>query len=82
MEDREIICIVCGKKIVDRRIYRNRKYCSETCAYHGYRKMHGIGREITTPSCIHNQAIACESHRCSRCGWNPEVEQKRKAAMV
>ena len=30
-----------------------------------------------TRICPHNYQIDCESLRCDRCGWNPEVAKKR-----
>lgn len=32
-----------------------------------------------TPSCIHNSMVECpeNSRDCKKCGWNPEVSQKR-----
>lgn len=32
-----------------------------------------------SPWCNHNMGVLCsEKDRCNRCGWNPEVETKRK----
>lgn len=30
-----------------------------------------------TRICPHNYEIDCEASKCDRCGWNPEVAQKR-----
>lgn len=33
-------------------------------------------------TCKHNLMILCEDHtKCASCGWNPEVEEVRKAAL-
>jgi hypothetical protein len=82
MEYRETTCVYCGAKITDRSTNHARKFCSDYCAQAQFRRDHGIGVMIKTPSCIHNIHIRCEDHRCGRCGWNPEVEQKRKEAFA
>jgi hypothetical protein len=28
--------------------------------------------------CPHNTEVICDKQKCESCGWNPEVEQKRK----
>ena len=82
MEYREITCIVCGKKIVDRSSCHTRKFCSEYCAQANYRRRHGVGVHTVTPSCIHNKEVLCMVHKCGTCGWNPKVETKRKEALA
>ncbi len=82
MNYREFTCVVCGTKATDRSHSQNRMYCSVQCRDIGFRRNHGVGVSIKTPSCVHNKEIACQIHKCSTCGWNPEVEQKRKAALV
>lgn len=33
--------------------------------------------------CPNNEAIICPDHsKCSKCGWNPEVSEKRLAAVI
>lgn len=33
--------------------------------------------------CPRNQAVICPDHsKCSRCGWNPPVSEKRLAAVI
>ena len=48
--------------------------------------MSNYKKERPTRSCPYNSMVACkyvpehtppELHRCHRCGWNPEVAQKR-----
>ena len=29
--------------------------------------------------CPYNKAVICDFKKCERCGWNPRVEQIRKA---
>lgn len=80
---REFNCAICGKKAIDMSPGGNRKYCSESCTRKGYRLSRGIGkRGFVTPTCIHNEAVECSMHKCSTCGWNPKVEQKRKEALA
>ena len=78
---REFNCVVCGAKAIDRSPAQKRMYCSEQCAFHKFRRNHGIGVGIKTPSCIYNKEVHCEIHKCGTCGWNPKVEQRRKEAL-
>lgn len=78
---REFTCVVCGAKAIDRSPAQNRIYCSTQCCDIQYRRNHGVGVGIRTPSCIHNEEVQCAVHKCGSCGWNPTVEQKRKEAM-
>lgn len=33
--------------------------------------------------CPTNEAVICPDHsKCSRCGWNPKVSEKRLAAVI
>ena len=36
------------------------------------------------PSCVHNSMVECpeNSRDCRKCGWNPEVSQKRLQMFV
>ena len=81
MNDREVTCVYCGAKIIDRSTNHTRKYCSNYCMQAQWRRNHGVGVNPKTPSCIHNREVQCVDHKCGRCGWNPKVEQKRKEAM-
>lgn len=38
-----------------------------------------MGKRI---SCEYNQGVWCSSPDCSRCGWNPEVEERRKTKLL
>lgn len=79
---REFTCVVCGAKAVDRSPAQKKMYCSDSCAWKGYRVSHGIGTSgFVTPDCIYNDSVECKIHKCSTCGWNPRVEAKRKEAL-
>ena len=82
MKYREFSCIVCGRKIIDRTTNHTKKYCSPDCASHGYLMRHGLLAKENTRPCMHNKQVVCEVHKCSTCGWNPEVEQRRKEAFA
>lgn len=30
------------------------------------------------PPCPHNHEVQCEVHKCTTCGWNPEVSALRR----
>ena len=81
MNYREFTCVVCGRKAIDRSPAQKRIYCSEQCAWKQFRVNRGIGIGSKTPSCVHNDAVVCEAHKCGSCGWNPKVEQRRKEAL-
>ena len=78
MKYRELTCIVCGEKAVDRSRAQNRMYCSKQCRMIHFRQNLGAKLGLNAPSCVHNNGVLCEDHKCGNCGWNPEVEQKRK----
>ena len=82
MKYREFSCIVCGTKAIDRSPAQRRIYCSDQCAHMRFRRSHGVGVMLKTPSCIHNKEIQCDVHKCGSCGWNPKVEKRRKEALV
>ena len=82
METQEIKCVVCGKKITDRSTNHSRMYCSLSCNYLAFRTRHGMAKPPAY-SCIHNKYVECKTHNsCGTCGWNPEVEQRRKEAFA
>lgn len=31
--------------------------------------------------CPHNEGVDCMTAKCERCGWNPDVQKAREAAM-
>ena len=67
---KEFTCIVCGKKGFDSSLTKNKKYCSRAC-FDKSRRM----KEIP---CEYNEGVFCITRNCDTCGWNPEVEKKRK----
>ena len=79
---REFTCLYCGAKGIDMSRTNTRKFCNENCTQAYYRRRHGVGVKIKTPSCIHNKEIRCMDHKCATCGWNPKVEKKRKEALA
>ena len=82
MEIQEIKCVICGKKMVDRSTNHAKLYCSTACNHLAYRIRSGMVAKAPAFSCIHNKYVECQIHKCSTCGWNPEVEQKRKEAFA
>ena len=52
-------------------------YCSAECREAARSAKYGWG-EIR---CKFNDYVNCGVHQCDNCGWNPEVEQKRKEAI-
>lgn len=37
--------------------------------------------EFTLPRCVYNHGIICSTRECGRCGWNPDVAEKRLKAI-
>lgn len=75
---REYVCARCGK-IVASTCYR--RFCSKECS-EAYRKnLYGWGTNSGEP-CLYNQGVNCGIHQCESCGWNPEVEARRKEAFA
>ena len=40
------------------------------------------GKPWKETPCIHNDGVVCDVHNCETCGWNPDVEKKRKEAIM
>ena len=80
MKYREFTCIYCGAKSIDRSTSQSKKYCDITCqrAYLNQKKRKKLDVDCT---CIHNRNVLCNLQKCSTCGWNPNVELKRKEAI-
>ena len=74
---KEVTCIVCGKKTIDRSNNGMKKYCSEECKK-AYRRM--LAGEAVN-DCKYNEGVGCDIQRCENCGWNPAVERMRKEAL-
>lgn len=83
MELREFICLNCGAKCVDTSRTKNKKFCDMHCnqAYY-YKKKRGKLEAAPVLPCIYNRQVQCDQQKCSTCGWNPDVEQKRKEALA
>ena len=82
MNYREFTCAVCGNIAIDRSLTKTKKYCSEKCAVLSYRMSKGfVPSELANP-CAYNKEVRCAVKKCSTCGWNPKVEQKRKEAFA
>ena len=63
-------CRQCGTLVVTKPGDRRMVYCSDAC--------HRQGNCNYEPfSCIHNDGVQCLEMRCSSCGWNPKVAQRR-----
>ena len=71
---KEITCPVCNKKVI---AGGNSRFCSRDCWYSANYGKFGWG-EI---SCKFNGGVNCGIEECEKCGWNPEVEQRRKEAL-
>ncbi len=73
---REYMCVICGEKGIDKSAEGNRKYCSKECANMArYHKRRGIVEN----ECKYNSGVTCANEKCDKCGWNPAVEELRKA---
>lgn len=76
---REYNCIVCGQKCVDRGCRQDAKYCGEKCRNKARRLKIHEGR-VAAPVCPFNEGVDCFKKDCSNCGWNPDVEKKRRVS--
>ena len=81
MEMAEFTCAVCGTKGLYRLRGKQRKYCSKECKRRADNVRKGLGGRNGT-SCKYNECVACEIQRCENCGWNPVVEERRKAKIL
>lgn len=68
---REYICRNCKKKFLSD---REKKYCSARCNKTYKQREY---RESLF-ACRFNEAVFCSQLQCETCGWNPEVEKKRR----
>ena len=71
----EVKCLVCHKRAMNNG--NNGRYCSVECREAARRASYGWG-DIR---CQFNDYVNCGVQECEKCGWNPEVEQKRKEAI-
>lgn len=75
---KEFICEYCGKKAISTaRGGKQQKYCSNECRVLGIKRRGGWCGD----ACPHNPEVLCTDPDCDKCGWNPEVEKKRKEAL-
>lgn len=81
MEHRVFTCAACGKQAVDMSMGQNKRFCSKHCKNIAYEMNRKMRRESMGSCCIHNKEIQCFAHKCSNCGWNPNVETRRKEAL-
>lgn len=72
---KEFVCLYCGKKAVSTvRGGKKQKYCSKECRDLARKRQDGWCGDV----CPHNVGVLCAYQECDKCGWNPEVEKKRK----
>ena len=81
MADKYIICYNCGEVSIDRSRNARGKFCSKKCYQEYSNKLRGAALDEKM-RCIYNSYVVCVEHNCQSCGWNPEVETKRKAALA
>lgn len=67
-------CLWCGAICTTNR--GNQKYCSTHCSQLYRDKLRHP--PVAFVQCKFNHAVECSHGDCDRCGWNPEVEKKRK----
>lgn len=73
---REFKCVVCGSMGIDNSPTRNRMFCCDDCKHTYY---YGQARKNASESeCPHNDGVLCGKPKCKTCGWNPDVEKRRK----
>lgn len=75
---KEFVCLYCGKKAISKaRGGKVQKYCSNECRLFAAKRREGWCGD----ACPHNVGVLCADHQCDKCGWNPEVEKKRKESL-
>lgn len=84
---KECTCLHCGRTVSDRTNGGVRKFCSRACrcAYYYRTVTKPKLEQEETPEdriCVHNKGVLCTEAACASCGWNPEVEALRKAAIL
>lgn len=78
----ECKCEHCGKTFTGKNVSHTYRFCSPSCAAHGrdygnYDKTLDWKKDGGQWQCPYNEGVHCRSRVCHRCGWNPEVIQKR-----
>lgn len=81
----EFKCVICGKKFTGANVSRDYLCCSLSCAavYRnrkraGYDPVLDWKKEGNLWVCPYHVGIGCKTRNCKTCGWNPEVEKRRK----
>lgn len=80
MSEREISCLNCGKKVIDRGVRQNKQFCCKNCQS-GYWLRMKKATENETP-CIYNDGVVFVDHQCDNCGWNPAVAKEREEKIL
>lgn len=70
-------CLYCGKS--GETSWVNKRYCDSVCRAR-YRENVRQPHAVYIP-CQYNAGVDCSGGNCFKCGWNPEVEQKRREKM-
>lgn len=81
MEKNQRACPVCGKALPET-ARSHAVHCSKKC-YH--RATYALRPEVLTTPCKYNpDAVMCNPnvHKCSTCGWNPSVEERRRKEII
>lgn len=70
-----IQCKGCGKYFTAKSEYR--KFCDAAC----YDRFHKIKNAPipTEVACRFSDGVVCDKQECEKCGWNPEVAERRVA---
>ena len=86
----EKVCPVCGKDYVTEK--KNQVCCCRKCSNKiKSRRIHNYDASLVwerVPSdqslwqCPYRECVACKTRDCDKCGWNPVVEKRRKAALL
>jgi rubredoxin len=70
------ICKQCGVEFEGHKGETHRVFCSRKC-YEDYKG------DLRKDSCPYNEGVGCsDRYSCFKCGWNPNVEKKRKVAQM
>lgn len=79
---REFNCVVCGRLAIDKSLAKNGKYCSDECRNRGkyIKYIKGIKKRVVMV-CKYKEGVDCLKEKCDKCGWNPEVEKRRKETL-
>lgn len=87
------VCAYCGKVLEGKK--RRNKYCCGECMAKDYsRRKMGVKRVVVDEDfpwkkiggyfyeCRYNEGCQCRNRQCDTCGWNPAVENARKAKVM